>query len=463
MGRSCAPVPRSTVALAREGDRARRPPRVHPRDEGVRACARPGSQVERGSCRIAESKDPPRDVGLLPRCLRMLRDTPRGGSGLRGMRDPGPLPRGDDVSLPTLAEVEHSDWPSLQRMCETLGLNPKGRSAVVRMRVADYVRHRAHPPSWRPAREHQAALLTRLGHPDLAEHVWESTIQLEAPAPWVGLGHAQLAGGFLAEAAKSFARAAQMGDPSGELHRAETLAAGGDYQGAVGACEAYLAMHARDLRGLLMKSTFLARSGFEEEAIKVLHTAAELHPEVSLLKRTLGLALLRSGHHAAAADALQEAAHRDPKDIDARVGRGAALLLAGRTREAIGVLRETLETDPTRADSLNNLGVAYLAMGRTKSAAVNLERAAKHRESPRILLNLGKVMEDAHEPAKAVRAYDQVLKLRAKDPEAVAGRKRLGGPTQARRRPRHGTANSSKRAPRRIRTKTTPTTEAPSS
>src|SRR5256886_3570464 len=319
MGRSCAPVPRSTVALAREGDRARRPPRVHPRDEGVRACARPGSQVERGSCRIAESEDPPRDDGFLPRGLRMLRDAPRGGSGLRGVRDPGPLPGGDDVSLPSLAEVEHSDWPSLQRMCETLGLNPKGRSAVVRMRVADYVRHRAHSPSWRPAREHQAALLTRLGHPDLAEHVWESTIQLEAPAPWVGLGHAQLAGGFLAEAAKSFARAAQMGDPSGELHRAETLAAGGDYPRAGGAREAPLPTHAPCPPGLPMKTPFLAPPGSPGDGLKVLHTAAELHPEVSLLKRTLGLALLRSGHHAAAADALQEAAHRDPKDTDAEV------------------------------------------------------------------------------------------------------------------------------------------------
>jgi len=367
------------------------------------------------------------------------------------------------MSLPSLAEVEHSDWPSLQRMCETLGLNPKGRSAIVRMRVADYVRHRAHTLSWRPAREHQAALLTRLGHPDLAERVWESTIQLEAPAPWVGLGHAQLAGGFLAEAAKSFARAAQMGDPSGELHRAEALAAGGDYQGAAVACEAYLATHARDLRALLMKSTFLARSGFEEEATKVLHTAAELHPEVALLQRTLGLALLRSGHYATAADALQEAAHRDPKDVDADVGRGAALLLAGRTREAIGVLREALEIDSKRADALNNLGVAYLAMGRTKSASVNLERAAKHRESPRILLNLGRVMEGANEPAEAVRAYDQVLKLRPKDPEAVAGRKRLGVPTKSRRSPQKRTAKSPKKAARTVRRKTTPSVEASTS
>src|SRR2546428_13692788 len=104
-------------------------------------------------------------------------------------------------------------------MCETLGLNPKGRSAIVRMRVADYVRHRAHSPSWRPAREHQAALLTRLGHPDLAEHVWEDPIQLEAPAPWGGLGHAQLAGGFLDEAPQDFVRAGQHGDASRELQR----------------------------------------------------------------------------------------------------------------------------------------------------------------------------------------------------------------------------------------------------
>src|SRR5207247_5849925 len=135
------------------------------------------------------------------------------------MRDSRPLPGGDDVSLPSLAEVEHSDWPSLQRMCETLGLNPRGRSAVVRMRVADYVRHRAHPPSWRPAREHQAALLTRLGHPDLAERVWEATIQLEAPAPGGGVGHAQLAGGVLAGAGTALGGAGRVGGPPGGLHR----------------------------------------------------------------------------------------------------------------------------------------------------------------------------------------------------------------------------------------------------
>src|SRR5205823_5293494 len=162
--------------------------------------------------------------------------------------------------------------------------------------------------------------LARIGHPDLAERLWESTMQLDAPGPWAGLGHAQLAGGFLAEAAKSFSRAAQMGEPGAELHRAEALAAGGDYSGAAAACDAHLA-------------------------------------------RSLGLGLLRSGRYEAAADALHAATQRDSKDGRAAAVRGAALLLAGRTREAIGVLREALELDPERADALNNLGVAYLAIG----------------------------------------------------------------------------------------------------
>jgi len=186
------------------------------------------------------------------------------------MRNPRSVPGGEPVSMPSVAEVEHADWPSLQRICADLGLNPKGRSAVVRMRVADYVRRRVRAPTWQPAREHQAALLTRLGFPDLSERVWESTIQLDAPAPWIGLGHAQLAGGFLGEAAKSFARSAQMGDPSAELHRAEALAASGDLEGAAGGLDAYLASHPADLRALAMRADFLSRAGFLDEALKVL-------------------------------------------------------------------------------------------------------------------------------------------------------------------------------------------------
>src|SRR3989442_422259 len=168
------------------------------------------------------------------------------------MRDSPALPRGDAVSVPSAGEVEHADWPTLQRMCESVGLNPKGRSGVVRMRVLDHVRRRIRPESWRAGRDHMAALLTRLGYPNLSEDLWESTIRLDAPAPWVGLGQAQVAGGFLSEAAKSFDRAAQMGDRLALLHRAEALGAGGDYDRAIAACESYLADRAK-------RSTFSRR------------------------------------------------------------------------------------------------------------------------------------------------------------------------------------------------------------
>jgi Flp pilus assembly protein TadD len=237
-----------------------------------------------------------------------------------------------------------------------------------------------------------------------------------------------------------------MGDPFAELHRAEALAAGGDYPGAVATCDAHLASHPRDLRGILMKSSFLARAGFDEESRKVLRSAADLHPEVPELTRTLGLALLKSGHPSEAADVFQEALRRDSHDSSASAARGAALLAAGRTREGIVALRETLELDPERADALNNLGVAHLALGQIKPAALYLERAAKHFESPRILLNLGTVQEAENKRREAVGAYDQVLRLRPKDREGRAGRKRLAPPTKSKRRPKKAPARSSKKA-----------------
>ncbi len=342
-----------------------------------------------------------------------------------GMRDLHAVPRGDAVSLPSLAEVEHADWPSLQRMCGTLGLNPKGRSAVVRMRVLDHIRRRSRPEGWRAGPAQLAPLLTRLGFPDLAARLWESTIQLDAPAPWVGLGEADLARGRFTEASKAFGRAAQMGDPSADLHRAEALAVNGDFEGAARLCDAYLASRPGDPRALATKAGFLARAGFVDEATRVLRTAMEAHPEIPSLARARGIALLRAGHPEDATSAFEEAVRRDARDASAWINRGAALLLAGRTREAIGVLREFLELDPRRAEALNNLGVAFVHSGRARSGVTTLERAAKQVELPRIVLNLGKAHEEARQTADATRAYAQVLRMRPEDAEALAGRKRL--------------------------------------
>jgi len=359
------------------------------------------------------------------------------------------------VSLPSLAEVEHADWPTLQRICADLDLNPKGRSGLVRTRVLDHVRRRMRAPPWRAAPEHQAALLTRLGFPDAATGLWERVIRLDAPAPWVGYGAARLAAGEVEEATKAFDRAAQMRDAVAHLHRAEALGARGDLVGAIRSCDAYLEGNLADLRALALKAGFLSRGGWLDESIAVLEFATEAHPGVSDLWRGLGVMLLKARRTKPAADALRKAAKLDASDVPGRLNLGSALLLSGRPKDAIGSYREALELDPSHVEALNNLGVAYLSMGQLKSALVNLERAAKHVEAPAILLNLAKTEEIAKRRREALKAYERILRIRPKDARAKAGRKRLAG----RPKPSARTTKARKRTPRRRR-KTTSTRDA---
>jgi tetratricopeptide (TPR) repeat protein len=352
------------------------------------------------------------------------------------------------MSLPSLAEVEHADWASLRRICTNLGLNPKGRSEIVRMRILDHLRRRVRAEVWRPGAQHAAALLTRLGHPDSAIRLWESTIHLDEPAPWVGLGGAQLAAGDLTQAAKDFDHAIQMGDGAANLHRAESLAAAGKFEEAIRACDAYLASRPQDLRGVLLKAVFLARGGWTEEAATVMRDAFQAHPELRELWRGLGTLLLKGHRYEAAAEAYRESLRGNPGDRVSWVNRGSALLLAGRTHEAIGVLREVLEEDPHQAVALNNLGVAYLHAGQTRSAAINLERAAKHMETPQVLLNVAKVQEATHQTSAALESYARLLALNPKDADALAARRRLKPPKPPRRTPRRPAGPRKRAAPR---------------
>lgn len=340
------------------------------------------------------------------------------------------------MSMPSMAEVEHADWPSLKRMAGDLGLNPKGRSDVVRNRVLDHVRRRTRPEAWKAAPEHDAALLTRLGFPQASVQLWESTVRLDAPAPWIGLGAAYAAAGRKEEAAKAFDRAAQMGDGLAFLHRADLLAAAGDFERAARACDEYLARHPSDLRGVTLKASMLARGGSVDAAIATLQSAGEDHPQVGELRRALGALLLKAQRYDAAAEAFHDAVRADARDVDAWINRGTALLLGGRTRDAIGAFREALEIDPKRADALNNLGVAYLRAGREKSARVNLERAAEHLESPQILVNVAHLREAAHEESEALEAYERSLQVAPREKEALAGRKRLSPKTSRTKRTR---------------------------
>jgi tetratricopeptide (TPR) repeat protein len=321
-------------------------------------------------------------------------------------------------------------------MCQDLELNPKGRSAVVRMRVLDHVRRRTRREAWRPSPEGKAALLVRLGFPEDAARTWESVIRLDAPAPWLAYGAARLVAGDIEEGMKAFDRAVQMRDVAAHLHRAEAFASRGDLVGAIDAVNAFLATSPDDLRALGLKAGFLARGGWTDEAIAAMQAATAAHPDVPDPWRGLGVLLTKGGRAKLAIDVLRRAVRLDETDVDAWLDLGTAYALAGRPKDAIGAYREALARDPSRMDGLNNLGVAYLTAGQFKSAIVNLERASKHLEAPVVLLNLAKAEEMAKRRGEAVKAYERVLRLRPKEPAAVAGRRRLAKPTP--RKPRRG-------------------------
>ena len=134
----------------------------------------------------------------------------------------------------------------------------------------------------------------------------------------------------------------------------------------------------------------------------------------------------------AAAEAYREAIRASADDLASWINRGAALLLAGQAKEAVGVLREVLEKDPRQAVALNDLGIAYLREGRTKSAAVNLERAAKHMETPQVARNVAAVQAAAQ---RAPASIPVSRRRKAKPRIPAAPRASEPPPSRSRRAP----------------------------
>ena len=240
------------------------------------------------------------------------------------------------MTLPSAAEVEHADWPALKAFAADLGLNPKGRSGIVRQRVLDHVRTRTGGPSWRAGKAEQAALLTRIGPADLAARLWESTITLDAPAPWVGLGTSYLKAGRIEEALKCYDRAIGMGDAGARLHRAQALMRAGRSDAAIAEVDRALGANPENVRAWAMRAVILEAAGRLEDALAAQGKIADLG------RGHLGLAkfLMRAGRYDEAETALAEHLSDHPDDAVAWNQRGVCLVKRGRGKEAVEALRK---------------------------------------------------------------------------------------------------------------------------
>jgi len=333
------------------------------------------------------------------------------------------------MSPPTPAEVEHAEWPALKAYAVKLGLNPKGRSAVVRRRILDHLRSQGGAVEWRAGRGEQAALLTRLGLADVAASLWESTISLDAPAPWVGLGTAYLRAKRLPEAMKCYDRAIGLGDPVARLHKAHAHMQAGKSDAALAEVEEAINSNAGDVRAWVRRAALAEASGRTDEAV------ASWARLVELGRGRLGLArvLMRAGHFEDAGKALEAHLGERPGDALAWNNLGACLARRGLWEKALDAFRRASALDTHDAGILNNLGVALAATGRREEGLRRLEAARRIAEDPRILLNEAALMERQRTPAAAREAYERVLEVAPAHPEAVAGKRRVAPKRRARK------------------------------
>jgi tetratricopeptide (TPR) repeat protein len=110
----------------------------------------------------------------------------------------------------------------------------------------------------------------------------------------------------------------------------------------------------------------------------------------------------------------------DPNNLAAVMALGNAYFDSGQWREAIRLYQRALTKDPRNADVLTDMGTAYRNLGRPDRALAEYRRAlALEPGHVNARYNLGVVYAyDVKDYARAIRAWEELLRLAPNHPEA---------------------------------------------
>lgn len=103
------------------------------------------------------------------------------------------------------------------------------------------------------------------------------------------------------------------------------------------------------LQGLVLKAVSLRARGNFDQAVALLHQAAQLDPKNPDLHRELGITFLIEKDWARARIEMLEAVHHDPTDADAFNGLGYALEKLGDLAQAVKEYHQATKLDPDDA------------------------------------------------------------------------------------------------------------------
>lgn len=167
----------------------------------------------------------------------------------------------------------------------------------------------------------------------------------------------------------------------------------------------------------------LADAGRTGEALRELHRALTLSPDLVDAHLTLGSVLLEQGRHEDALRAYARARDGDPSDPAAWRGIGDALAALGRLDEALSCFGRAVELDPTDRRSRNSLAGALGRLGRLDEAREALQRlVADEPDFAEAHLNLGNALLALGRVDEAAAAYDRALAIRAGYVDALFNR-----------------------------------------
>lgn len=280
------------------------------------------------------------------------------------------------------------------------------------------------------------ALLQNAGDFEAAEARLARALELRPgdPSILIRLGETRLRLGRLDEAQKAFetalplegaAAASRFGLGRVALARGDAQAAAGHFEAALasqpGASEVRqpLGLAYRKLGRLDDARAALAAAGdgrvtFPDPLIDQvvrLNAGSQLYIET-------GTAALQAGRFAEAVEAFGKALAANPRDATTWLNQGVALQGLRDPAGAEKSFRKAVELAPTNARAHYNLGSLLAGKG-DREAVRHLETAARlDPESRDALYNLGLVLAGTGEPARALEAFDRVLKLAPGDAEA---------------------------------------------
>ncbi len=157
---------------------------------------------------------------------------------------------------------------------------------------------------------------------------------------------------------------------------------------------------------------------------KWLKQALAVAPKNADAQRAWGRYLFATGNLPGAETALRKAMELDPQSAISYLDLGD-LYMAGlnQPKEAAAAYKRAVELKPDHAGARNGLGTALAALGRTDQAIVELEASAKLAPgNPLPLMGIAKLYGDKKDYARALEAYDRVLKAQPDYVPAMLGR-----------------------------------------